>query len=346
MSDLQPVKQSGDGRFRLPFSVLDLAPITKDSHAGEALRNTLDLARHAEGWGYRRFWLAEHHNMPGIASSATPVVIGYVAAGTSSIRVGSGGIMLPNHAPLIVAEQFGTLEALYPGRIDLGLGRAPGSDQPTARAVRRGLASSGQDFPALLDELRSYFAGTGSGGVEAIPGKGLDVPLWLLGSSGFSAGLAGRLGLPFAYASHFAPDYLLPALEAYRSGFRSSAALAKPYVMAALNVFAADTDEAALRLATSQQLQFLRLLGGGGGKPLEPPVDSLDGLWPNDQVRALVESQQRFTIAGAKETVRARLREFQELTQADEWIVSSQIYDHQARLRSYEILAQVVREGF
>ena len=330
--------------YHTPVSVLDLAPVLKGGSVAETLHNSLDLARHAEAWGYKRYWLAEHHNMAGVASSATSLVIGYIAAGTSSIRVGSGGIMLPNHAPLLIAEQFGTLESLYPGRIDLGLGRAPGSDQPASRAIRRGLAASGQDFPALLEELRSYFEGT-SVGVQAVPGKGLQVPIWLLGSSGFSAELAGRLGLPFAFASHFAPDYLLPALDLYRMTFTPSAVLDKPHVMVAINVFAADTDEEADILSTSQQIQFLRLIRGGGG-PLEPPVESMDELWPGERERTVVESQQRYSVIGNKETVRRRLRYIQELTGADEWIASGQIYDHQARLRSYDLLSQVVQEGY
>lgn len=263
------------------FSVLDLASIVQGSTAAVSFRNTLDLARHAEKWGYHRFWLAEHHNMPGIASSATSVVIGHVAVSTSTIRVGSGGIMLPNHAPLVIAEQFGTLESLYPNRIDLGLGRAPGSDQAASRVLRRGLGAGGEDFPALLSELRAYFdpsIGTVNSIVRAIPGEGLSVPIWLLGSSGFSAQLAGQLGLPFAFASHFAPDYLMPALEIYRSNFRPSAALAKPYVMVGLNVTAADTEQAAKRLATSQQQAFLNMIRGRFGQ-LPPPVDSMDGLW-------------------------------------------------------------------
>ncbi|WP_058300778.1 LLM class flavin-dependent oxidoreductase [Gorillibacterium timonense] len=338
------VTKSADGRYHAPFSVLDLAPIVAGSNASDALRRSLDLAQHAEKWGYQRFWLAEHHNMAGVASSATAVVIGHIAAGTSTIRVGSGGIMLPNHAPLMVAEQFGTLESLFPGRIDLGLGRAPGSDQPAARAIRRGLTSSGQDFPALLGELRSYLDGT-SIGVQAVPGRGLAIPIWLLGSSGFSAELAGRLGLPFAFASHFSPEYVLPALELYRTSFQPSLVLEKPHAMVAINVFAADTDEEARRLATSQQLQFLRLIRGGGG-PLEPPVDSMDSIWPSEHERTIVEGQQRFSAIGSPSTIRAKLRELQELTQADEWIAAGQIYEHAARLHSYELLAEVVREGF
>jgi luciferase family oxidoreductase group 1 len=331
----------------VPLSVLDLAPIIMGGTPAESFRNTLDLARHAEKWGYRRYWLAEHHNMPGIASSATSLVIGYVAAGTEKIRVGSGGIMLPNHAPLMIAEQFGTLESMYPGRIDLGLGRAPGSDQPAMRVLRRGLGSDGNDFPEQLNELRSYLKPSSESrpaGVRAIPGEGLNIPIWLLGSSGFSAQLAGYLGLPFAFASHFAPDYLLPALELYRSSFRPSEVLDKPYAMIGISVIAADTDEEALRLATSQQQQFLNLIRGRTG-PLNPPVDSMDSLWA-DHEKAHVQKQLSYTIAGNKDTVRERLQVVLNETGADELIVAAQIYDHQARLRSYQILAEVVQPSF
>ncbi|EXX86867.1 luciferase, partial [Paenibacillus darwinianus] len=253
--------------LHIPVSILDLAPVIVDGTPADSFRNTLDLAQHAEKWGYRRYWLAEHHNMPGIASSATALIISHVAAGTEKIRVGSGGIMLPNHAPLVIAEQFGTLESLYPGRIDLGLGRAPGSDQRTAHALRRGTGSDGHDFPEQLSELRDYFQPTPDSrpGVRAVPGEGLNIPIWLLGSSGFSAQLAASLGLPFAFASHFAPDYLLPALDLYRSGFRPSDALEKPYAMVGLNIIAADTDEEAQKLATSHEQQFLNLIRGRTG---------------------------------------------------------------------------------
>jgi luciferase family oxidoreductase group 1 len=329
----------------ITFSVLDLASIVEGSTPSVSFRNTLDLARHAEKWGYHRFWLAEHHNMPGIASSATSVVIGHVAAGTSTIRVGSGGIMLPNHAPLVIAEQFGTLESLYPNRIDLGLGRAPGSDQAASRVLRRGLGSGGEDFPELLNELRSYFnpeAGSAGNIVRAIPGDGLNVPIWLLGSSGFSAQLAGQLGLPFAFASHFAPDYLMPALELYRSNFRPSEALDKPYVMVGVNVTAADTEQAAKRLATSQQQAFLNMIRGRFGQ-LPPPVDSMDGLWSPHEETALLR-QFGYAVVGDKEQVRTRLQAVLDQTGADELIIASQIFDHEARLRSFEIIADVRRE--
>lgn len=323
----------------IPVSILDLAPITVGSTAAESLRNSLDLARHAEGWGYHRYWLAEHHSMPGIASSATAVAIGHIAGGTAKIRVGSGGVMLPNHSPLVVAEQFGTLESLYPGRIDLGLGRAPGSDPATSQALRRGPGSDGQDFPERLAELRNYFrpAPGSSLAVRAIPGEGLDIPIWLLGSSGFSAQLAAQLGLPFAFASHFAPDYMLPALDLYRGHFRASEALAEPYAMIGVNVIVADTDEEARRLATSQQQQFLNLIRRSTGK-LNPPVDHLD--W-SLQEQALIERQLSCSAIGSPSTVRDQLQLILEQTNADEIIVAAQVYDHQARLRSYELLAEI-----
>src|SRR3954471_3582397 len=264
---------------RPDISVLDLAPIREGATAADAFRNSLDLARHAERWGYRRFWLAEHHNIPGIASAATAVVIGHVAGGTSRIRVGAGGVMLPNHAPLVIAEQFGTLASLYPGRIDLGLGRAPGGDRQTTHALRRNLDGTEDDFPRDVAELQSYFRPARPGqAVRAIPGEGLDVPIWLLGSSDFSARLAAELGLPFAFASHFAPDYLLPALELYRENFKPSERLAEPYAMVGVNVIAGDTDAQARRLFTSLQQQFLNMVRGKPGQ-LPPPVDDMDGLW-------------------------------------------------------------------
>ncbi|MEK4513238.1 LLM class flavin-dependent oxidoreductase [Paenibacillus anaericanus] len=325
----------------IPVSILDLAPITSGGTATDSLRNTLDLAQHADEWGYNRYWLAEHHNMPGIASSATSVVIGHVAAGTKRIRVGSGGVMLPNHSPLVIAEQFGTLESLFPGRIDLGLGRAPGSDQLTSQALRRGPGSNGQDFPERLRELRDYFnpPATSAMRVRAIPGEGLNVPIWLLGSSGFSADLSGRLGLPFAFASHFAPEYLLPALDIYRSQFRPSETLEKPYAMIGVSVIVADSDEEALRLATSQEQQFLNLIRGRTG-PLQPPVDNMDALW-NAQEKAIVRSKFSYGAVGSPDTVRKVLESHLLETGADEIIVSAQVYDHQARLHSYELLADI-----
>jgi luciferase family oxidoreductase group 1 len=329
----------------LVLSVLDLAYIVEGTQAADAFRHTLDLAQHAEKWGYHRFWLAEHHNMPGIASSATSVVIGYVAGGTSTIRVGSGGIMLPNHAPLMIAEQFGTLETLYPNRIDLGLGRAPGSDQAAARALRRTLGTNGEDFPELVGELRSYFkppSPTRTQPVRAIPGEGLDIPIWLLGSSGFSAQLAGTLGLPFAFASHFAPDYLYPALDLYRNSFLPSETLSKPHVMVGMNVIIADTDEEAQKLSTSGQLQFLNLIRGRLGK-LAPPVENMDSIW-SEQEAFSVRKQLSFSIVGSQDSVRSQLQTVRERTQADEFIVSTTIYDHQARLRSFELLSEIMSD--
>jgi luciferase family oxidoreductase group 1 len=321
----------------IPFSVLDLSPIVQGGDAALALRNTLDLARHAERLGYRRYWLAEHHNMPGIASAATAVVIGHVAGGTSTIRVGSGGIMLPNHAPLVIAEQFGTLESLYPGRIDLGLGRAPGTDQTTARALRRYLAAA-DNFPQDVLELQAYFAPEPGQAVRAVPGAGLRVPIWLLGSSLFSAQLAAALGLPFSFASHFAPDHLLEALQIYRSRFQPSAQLDRPCVMPGVNVFAAATDAEARRHFTSLQQAFVNLRRGAAG-PLPPPVDSMDGLWsPMEQ--AGVAHAFRYAIVGSPETVRRGLAAFIAETQADELMVTAQMFDHAARLRSFEIVAE------
>lgn len=325
----------------IPFSVLDLSPIIKGGSPADSLQNTLDLARNAENWGYRRYWLAEHHSMPGIASSATSVVIGHVASGTSKIRVGSGGVMLPNHAPLVIAEQFGTLESLYPGRIDLGLGRAPGTDQYTAYALRRDARRDGSEFPQSLAELRAYFNPSPSidRKVRAIPGEGLNVPIWLLGSSGFSAQLAGQLGLPFSFASHFSPQNTLPALDLYRRSFKPSDVLSEPYAMVALNVIAADTDEEAERLATSMHQQFLDLMRNNPG-PLKPPVDSMDGLW-NVYEKAALEDKLGSSITGSPETVKARLQQFLDETNADEIMVNAQIYDHNARLYSYEIISNI-----
>jgi luciferase family oxidoreductase group 1 len=327
----------------VPFSVLDLAPIVQGGTAGEALQRARALAQAVERLGYRRYWLAEHHNMPGIASAATPLVIAHVAAGTSAIRVGSGGIMLPNHAPLIVAEQFGTLEALFPGRIDLGLGRAPGTDPLTARALRRGLGDSADSFPEDVVELQSYFRPAKDGqAVRAVPGAGQSVPIWLLGSSLFSAQLAAMLGLPFAFASHFAPDYLDEALAIYRREFRPSVQLEQPYAMAAIGVFAAATDAEANRLFTSQKLNFVNLRRGRPA-PLPPPVDSMDGRWSPAE-EAMVNHAFREAIAGSPETVRAGIAAFLARTQVDELMVTAAIFDHAARVRSFEIVAQVRSE--
>jgi len=325
---------------KIPFSVLDLSPIKEGAKPADSLRDTLDLARHAEKLGYRRFWLAEHHNMTGIASAATSVVIGYVAGGTSRIRVGAGGIMLPNHAPIVIAEQFGTLESLYPNRIDLGLGRAPGSDRQTAHALRRTLNTDGDDFPELLEELRFFFRAPVAGQrVQAVPGANLNVPIWLLGSSGFSARLAGELGLPFSFAGHFSPEYILPAFEIYRRSFKKSDVLDAPYAMLALNVVAAETDEEAWRLATSQFQSFLRLIRGAPGQ-LQPPVENMDAIW-SEQEKAAVESRLGGSVIGNAETVERELKRILDETKADELMINAMIYDHAARLRSYEIVANV-----
>ena len=320
-----------------PLSILDLAPITEGSDAGRALHNSLDLARHAERWGYHRFWLAEHHGMPGVASAATAVVIGHVAAGTRTIRVGAGGIMLPNHAPLVIAEQFGTLASLYPGRIDLGLGRAPGSDPLTTRALRR-TPGAADTFPQDVMELMSWFRATEPGqAVQAVPGAGLDVPIWILGSSLFGAELAAALGLPYAFASHFAPAAMTDALALYRSRFRPSDRLERPYTMVGVNVFAADTDAEARRLFTCLQQAFINLRRGRPG-PLPRPDDRLEErLSPAD--RHLIAEMLSTTVVGAPETVRRGLLAFAERTGADELMLTSQIYDHAARLRSFEIVA-------
>jgi luciferase family oxidoreductase group 1 len=324
----------------VPLSVLDLAPIAEGSDAGQALRNSLDLARHAERWGYRRFWLAEHHNMPGIASAATSVVIGYVAAGTSTIRVGAGGIMLPNHAPLVIAEQFGTLAALFPGRIELGLGRAPGTDQLTARALRRSLASDPDEFPQDVQELMAYFRPAGPGQhVQAVPGAGLDVPIWILGSSLFGAQLAAGLGLPYAFASHFAPAQMMEAVQLYRRRFRPSAQLAQPYVMLGLNLFAAETDEEARLLLTSLQQAFVNLRRGRPQR-LQAPIPGFESqLTPLE--RAGLEQALSCSVVGSPETVRRGLEAFVARTGADEIMATGHIFDHAARLRSFEIAAEV-----
>ena len=329
-----------DRLFEIPFSVLDLAPIVEGGTAGGSFRNSIELVRHAEKLDYHRYWVAEHHNMPGIASSATSVVIARLAGSTSTIRVGAGGIMLPNHAPLVIAEQFGTLDVLFPGRIDLGLGRAPGSDRLTAHALRRKLESDGDDFPELLQELQFFLKKPVEGQkVQAVPGGGSNVPIWLLGSSDFSARLAAELGLPFSFAAHFSPDNTIPALAIYRENFRRSERLEKPYVMVAVNVFAAETRHDAERLATSQHQSFLNLVRGKPGK-IQPPVDDMDAIWTPAE-KALVDARLGGSIIGDRETVRRELNEFVERTEADELMVNAIIFDQTARLRSYEIVAEV-----
>ena len=324
----------------IPLSVLDLSPINEGSNAGESFKSSVELAQHVENLGFNRYWLAEHHNMPGIGSSATSVLIGHIAGATKRIRVGSGGIMLPNHAPLVIAEQFGTLESIYPGRIDLGLGRAPGSDQATAYALRRTLQSTGDDFPEQVAELEAYFEGTSF--VHAFPGEGLTIPLWLLGSSGFSAQLAARKGLPFSFASHFSSDYTMPALQLYHQNFTPSKVLKEPYAMLGVNVIAADTDEKAKWLATSQQQQMFSLMRG---KPTQfkPPIDDINAVWTLQEQKTFEDKlASNSTIVGSPETIKRKLESFINQTRANEIIINSQIFHQEDRLRSYEIVAQMM----
>jgi luciferase family oxidoreductase group 1 len=322
-----------------PFSILDLSPITEGSDAAQSFRNSLDLAQHGERWHYQRYWLAEHHGMPGIASAATAVLMGHVATGTTKIRVGAGGIMLPNHSPLVIAEQFGTLESLFPGRIDLGLGRAPGSDQFTARALRRNLSSNPDEFPQDVIELMNYFSEAQKQPVRAIPGAGLNIPIWILGSSLFGAQLAAALGLPYAFASHFAPAQMMQAIELYRATFKPSTQLSKPYVMLGYNIFAADTDEEAKFRATSMQQAFVNLRSGRPSRLPPPMADYLDRIGP--QERALLDQVLPCSAIGSEETVLHQVKDFIAHTGADELMITSQIFDHAARLRSYEIAAKV-----
>ena len=322
----------------IPLSVLDLAPVPVGQHPGQALRNTVALAQRAEALGYRRYWLAEHHNMVGIASAATAVVIGLVAGNTQSMRVGSGGIMLPNHAPLVIAEQFGTLEALYPGRIDLGLGRAPGTDQLTAYALRRTLEGHVDDFPRDVQELQAYFAETTDDQhVKAVPGAGLNVPIWILGSSLYGAQLAAALGLPYAFASHFAPQALMQAVSIYREKFKPSAQLAEPYVMVGCNAIVADTEDEARHLFTTPQQQFTRMVRGARGL-LPPPIDDIESFW-SPMEKSQASSMLACSFYGSPETIKAKLDPLIEATGADELMVAAAIWDHKARVRSFELLA-------
>ncbi len=319
------------------LSILDLVRITEDTDARGALDNARDLARHAEKWGYRRLWVAEHHNMPGIASAATSVVIAHIAAGTETLRIGAGGIMLPNHSPLIIAEHFGTLARLFPGRIDLGLGRAPGTDQATVRAMRRSPAAS-DHFPQDVLELQALFAPARPGQqIQAVPAAGTDVPLWILGSSTFGAELAGELGLPYAFASHFAPQQLLPALQIYRKRFKPSDQLQRPYVMVGVNIIAADTDAEARRLATTQQMSFTDLFRGARGLS-RPPIDNIDDYW-NPLERAQATQMLARSIVGGPHTIRAGIASLIAETAADELIVVSDVYHHPARLHSFKLIA-------
>jgi luciferase family oxidoreductase group 1 len=324
----------------IPFSILDLSPIAEGSTASDALRNSLELAQHAEKLGYKRYWLAEHHNMPGIASAATAVVIGHVAGGTKTIRVGSGGIMLPNHSPLVIAEQFGTLASLYPGRIDLGLGRAPGTDPFTMRALRRAATAAADTFPDDVVELQKYLGDFDrERRVHAIPGAGTHVPIWLLGSSTFSAQLAAAFGLPFAFASHFAPADLMTALRLYRNLFKPSAQLQNPYVMVGVNVIAAGTDKEAQYQFSSLQQSFALLRRGMPGK-VPPPIEDIETFWIPME-KAMAQDMLLFSVVGSPESVERGLRKIIDLTQADELILAAHIYDHKARLRSFEIAADV-----
>jgi len=326
----------------VPLSILDLVPVILGETPRQALLKSLDLARHAEAFGYKRLWVAEHHNMTGIASAATSVVIGYLAGGTSTIRVGSGGIMLPNHSPLVIAEQFGTLESLYPGRIDLGLGRAPGTDGLTLRALRRAPGRA-DTFPEDVLELQSYLAvakpNQGRSPVRAVPGRGTEVPIWILGSSTFGAELAAALGLPYAFASHFAPDALFDALQIYRKQFKPSKQLDQPYAMVGVNVVVADTDDEARRLFTTVQQSFTNLLRGSPGK-LQPPIDDIEDYWTAPE-KQQASRMLKHSIVGSPEIVRRDLEKFVDLTKADELMIVSSLHDHAARIRSYEIVAEV-----
>jgi luciferase family oxidoreductase group 1 len=324
------------------YSILDLSPIPEGMTAADALRHSRDLAQHAEGWGYTRYWVAEHHNMTGNASSATAVLIGYIAEGTKTIRIGSGGIMLPNHAPLVIAEQFGTLAALYPERIELGLGRAPGTDQMTAQALRRDLQSSDHQFAQDVAELQRYFAPDQAGQrVRAIPGVGLEVPIWILGSSLYGAQLAADYGLPYAFASHFAPDYLQEAMKTYRAYFRPSAQLQKPYAVFGVNVIAADTDEEAHYLFTTLQQHYTRARRNTRGQ-LPPPIADIDSFWEPHEKAGVMRSL-ACSVVGSPKTIRQGLQRLLEISGADEIMVTGQIHNHQARLRSFQIASEVIR---
>ncbi|ANU13836.1 hypothetical protein B481_2412 [Planococcus halocryophilus Or1] len=326
----------------IPLAVLDLAPINEGAETAQAFKNSVELAQHVESLGFNRFWLAEHHNMPGIGSSATSVLIGHIAGATKSIRVGSGGVMLPNHAPLVIAEQFGTLETIYPGRIDLGLGRAPGSDQATAHALRRSLHSNGEDFPQQVAELENYFSENPVGRVRAFPGTNMKVPMWLLGSSGFSAQLAALKGLPFSFASHFAPDYMMQALQLYHQNFKPSKALTEPYAMLGVNVIIAETQERAEWLATSSQQQMFSLMRGEP-TTFQPPIDKLEDVWSDREIAIFRDKlNSESMIVGTPELVKQKLKNFIQKTHANEVIVHSPIFNHDERLQSYDYLAEMM----
>lgn len=337
------IMNSLDDRFSIPLSILDLVMINDNGTAGMSMVNSLDLAQKAEQWGYRRYWLAEHHNIPGIASSATSVLIAFIAGGTNSIRVGSGGIMLPNHSPLIIAEQFGTLESLYPGRIDLGIGRAPGTDRLTSIALWRKFSENSDDsekgFPNDIREIKDYFEGNSSNHINAIPGKGLSIPIWLLGSSTFSANLAARLGLPFAFAGHFAPDYLDLAINSYRKNFRPSVCLKKPYVLVSVNAVVADTDFDAQTLFTSIQIKALGLIRREPDL-LQPPTNNVDKMW-NEFEKYSIDQRLKYSFVGSPQKVKSLLHNFLKTRLIDELMVVSHIYDHKARLKSYQLLSSL-----
>lgn len=326
-----------------PYSVLDLAVVTQGNSISNAIQNSRDLAIHVEEYGYNRFWMAEHHNMENIASSATSVLLGYVAEATKTIRVGSGGVMLPNHSPLVIAEQFGTLATIYPGRIDLGLGRAPGTDQVTAHAIRADRMQQVQQFPENVNRLRQYLSSeNGNSKVRAIPGEGTEVPIWILGSSTDSAFLAAELGLPYAFASHFAPQQLMPALRIYRERFKPSAQLSKPYVMPGINVVVADTDEQAEFLATSMKQMFMGVVTGDR-KPMPPPVDDMNRVWDIHQKMA-VEQLLTYSFVGSSEKIKEDVANFLEQTEADELMMASYVYDHGERLKSHRLFAELMKD--
>lgn len=334
------MKDKEDKLEKLKFSVLDLVPVTEGNDLKTAFDNSVDLAQKTEDWGYERFWISEHHNTESLASSATVVVIGQIAAATSRMRIGSGGIMLPNHAPLVVAEQFGTLETLFPGRMDLGLGRAPGTDQRTAMALRRNRQETVQDFPDDIQELQQLFSSENRNApVRALPGEGLDIPIYLLGSSTFSAQLAAKLGLPYAFASHFAPTHFSSALKLYKENFKASDQLRKPYSIACVNVIAAETDKEAERLATSQK-QFALGIIRGERKPMPPPADTMEDLW-NEGEKAAIQQMMYYSFIGSEETIKQKLNAFVEETGVDEIMAVSHIFHHRDRLRSYEILSRL-----
>jgi len=326
----------------MKLSILDLAPVVEGCEPRDALLHSLDLAQHAERWGYTRFWLAEHHNMIGIASAATSVALCFVGSGTKTIRIGSGGIMLPNHAPLVIAEQFGTLESLFPGRIDLGLGRAPGTDQATVRALRR-LPENAENFPQDVRELQALLAEPEPGqAVKAVPGAGLKIPLWILGSSTFGAQMAAVMGLPYAFASHFAPDALLQALAAYHQRFRASEQLERPYTMACVNIICADTDREAQRLFTSVQQAFTNMMRNRRGK-LQPPIDDIETYWSGSE-KAQAQHMLTYSFVGSPDRVRKGLKEFVKETRVDELMATGMVFDHAARLRSFELLRDIGAE--